>query len=1305
MKTPRLLIHSLTAFFFSSPLFAGPYLWDGGSLADSFIATPENWDPDGVPPSDLATNLAFDGTARLTPNFSVPFSANSLTFNDNAAVKTFTFIGAELTLGTTGILNNDPNPQTFGNPITLGTASTTFNAASGSLIFNNTVALGGGTLNVTGSQATTLAGAITGAGLINKTGTGTLTLSNTTIAADVTVADGSVAINSAGTTVFDNNSVVAVNAGSFLADGNVTLGGTRLTRSLFGTVSLAAGKTLTIQNGGDAIFTGGYTQNTAATINVTGAGSTFTLSGNSEFRGGSMLNITAGGSVSNSAGYTHLANSGGNATVLVDGAGSSFSQRGGLWGGNGNTAVVTFANGATGSVGIFAVANSGAGSVGTVSVLSGSSLTADVLYLAGTTDAATATLTVDGTGSRVTLNPGGVLALGAASGSVATLNVQNGGTFTTSTAGGATVNATGTVAITGGTFNANGGMILEGQLTRDATGVFNLADGKTLTVQHGGAAHFLGGFGLTSDTTLNVTGPGSAFTLSGDSEFRGNSALNITEGGSFSNSAWTWTNLAASDWGNATVLVDGAGSSFSTAGVSIGTNGYTGTLTFANGATGSLGETRMAKGYGSTGRLEVLSGSHLTMGTLTLTEGYLGDTGGEFTVDGAGSVVTQTGGAELILGDYGGSPADLTVSDGGTFTSGTGPVYLNESGTLTIDGGTVNLAGSLQDYGGVLDFITGALSIVDNFTVGTDGLLGTSVTFDSTRDFTTSATTTIDKFRTLKLDGGTFSTGTMVNHGTLAFTSGTLVITGAGGFNIGTGALGSNVILGTGANLQVYKTTTLDSGALLRLDGGSFTSHAVVNNGTIDDQNGAFTVNTLTNAAGGRLFVGGLMSADDSTIVNAGRITLQNGLGLIGGEGTILNTGTVTGDGTIDKAFTNSASGRLRAEAGKTLVLTGTIAPNTGTFSLEGGALEFTNPVTNSATGTITGYGTFRSALLTNNGNLGLSGNTRIDGDVTNAAGARIITSGGSTTTFYDDVIHNGSEIRTSAGGATVFFGAVSGAGPFTGAGTVYFEGDLRPGSSPAVVTMAPEIVLSPSNGLTMEIGGRTAGTGYDQLVFTNPGASQLTWGGTLVVELINGFTPVAGDAFHVFDFDPARAAGTFATVTVVSHGLLPAGLAFDFTALYTTGVIRVVSTAGTTFGQWAATALGNPAALPGGDHDNDGYRNLTEYALALFPVYPGVAAPIGDLHLYPDGERLRLRFWRQLDRTDITIRVQASANLVAWDDVAVSVNSAPFTGAGFVAENRAHPAAEPGLVEVRDILNTTDAACRWLRIQVTLSP
>ncbi len=206
---------------------------------------------------------------------------------------------------------------------------------------------------------------------------------------------------------------------------------------------------------------------------------------------------------------------------------------------------------------------------------------------------------------------------------------------------------------------------------------------------------------------------------------------------------------------------------------------------------------------------------------------------------------------------------------------------------------------------------------------------------------------------------------------------------------------------------------------------------------------------------------------------------------------------------------------------------------------------------------------------------------------------------------------------------------------------------------------------------------------------------------GGLVVTLINGFTPVAGDTFDIFDFDAARDAGTFSTLTLPA---LTAGLAWDTSELYTTGTLGIVSTTGLTFAAWA-TASGIPGALPDGDHDADGFDNAAEFALGLFPPQPGTALPAGGFFTYNDGERLRLLFTRPLDRTGVTLVVQASSDLVGWEDLATSVNSAPFAGPGFVSENRAHPLTDSGLVEVRDILSTSTAPRRQMRLRIEIAP
>src|SRR5439155_15338440 len=136
-------------------------------------------------------------------------------------------------------------------------------------------------------------------------------------------------------------------------------------------------------------------------------------------------------------------------------------------------------------------------------------------------------------------------------------------------------------------------------------------------------------------------------------------------------------------------------------------------------------------------------------------------------------------------------------------------------------------------------------------------------------------------------------------------------------------------------------------------------------------------------------------------------------------------------------------------------------------------------------------------------------GTTDVRGDVQNNPGGVIVSAGGGVVTFYDDVVHNGTEIRTNAGSRTVFFGGQSGAGPFTGTGTVEYNGDLRPGNSPARVTYEGEVILNPSATLFAELGGPSPGAEYDELTVYG----SITVGGHLQLQFLNGFAPSDGES------------------------------------------------------------------------------------------------------------------------------------------------------------------------------------------------
>ncbi len=200
--------------------------------------------------------------------------------------------------------------------------------------------------------------------------------------------------------------------------------------------------------------------------------------------------------------------------------------------------------------------------------------------------------------------------------------------------------------------------------------------------------------------------------------------------------------------------------------------------------------------------------------------------------------------------------------------------------------------------------------------------------------------------------------------------------------------------------------------------------------------------------------------------------------------------------------------------AGEAIEFSGNGNANAGEINLLGGTVEFTRHLNNTATGFIGGNGTvIANGGLSNVGVMAFSGVANVFGDVNNVAGGQIVVSGNSIMTFFDDVVHNGAEIRAGAGSAAVYFGAVSGAGPYTGTGTHYFEGDLRPGNSPALVTVAGNMVLSTGSTTTMELGGLIRGDEYDAY---DVGLT-LTLGGELNAVYFNGFDATAGDVFDLF--------------------------------------------------------------------------------------------------------------------------------------------------------------------------------------------
>jgi hypothetical protein len=151
-----------------------------------------------------------------------------------------------------------------------------------------------------------------------------------------------------------------------------------------------------------------------------------------------------------------------------------------------------------------------------------------------------------------------------------------------------------------------------------------------------------------------------------------------------------------------------------------------------------------------------------------------------------------------------------------------------------------------------------------------------------------------------------------------------------------------------------------------------------------------------------------------------------------------------------------------------------------------------------------------------------------------------------------------------------VFFGAVTGAGSFTGGGDVELNGDLRPGNSPANVIFGGNVNISPTGGLNMELAGITKGAGYDSL--TIAGVASLS--GALSVSLLGGYVPTFGDVFEIISADDGID-GTFdhETLPVLGGGLL-------FDVIYESDAVKLAV-----------------AGLPG-DFNYDGTVDAADYIL-----------------------------------------------------------------------------------------------------------
>ena len=137
----------------------------------------------------------------------------------------------------------------------------------------------------------------------------------------------------------------------------------------------------------------------------------------------------------------------------------------------------------------------------------------------------------------------------------------------------------------------------------------------------------------------------------------------------------------------------------------------------------------------------------------------------------------------------------------------------------------------------------------------------------------------------------------------------------------------------------------------------------------------------------------------------------------------------------------------------------------------------------------------------------------------------------------------------TAAGGSVqLVAGSISGNGTI-GGDVNNDSGTISPGNRPRTLAISGNYSQASGAELVMEITGDVAGIDHDLLAVS--GDVQLA--GTLQVKLIDGFTPIVGSEFDLFDFGVVS--GSFQQTILPEIG----GLAWNTSDLLNSGILRVV--------------------------------------------------------------------------------------------------------------------------------------------------
>jgi|HubBroStandDraft_1064217.scaffolds.fasta_scaffold00057_21 fibronectin-binding autotransporter adhesin len=705
------------------------------------------------------------------------------------------------------------------------------------VLANNYVYLSGvtnsGTLNVQNNTQLSLTGAITNTGTVTLQATGNATY---------LIINGAVTLNGSGTIDMTSlngqytNQIYGVGTGPVLVSHNTiegagNLGSGNMGFTNDGTVDAnISGQTIAIN-----VNSSGFTNYNGTTTTLTG-GTYIANGGNITFAAGNTTGITTlAASVTEEGGGQILNTSNGNANALANL--TSITSAGSL------TTDVNFTDaGAFSNAGSLTILGGTTFQVGSLTQISGGSLTAGTYVLDSNLDITGAAQTITTNAANLTLAGGTIEntsnstnALAGLAANTGKLTIAGDTAFTTTAA---SFSNTGTLTVgAGSTFIAptltqisgktlsGGTFVLGGNIDLSNSGISITTNGSTLTLE-GGTINSDGVNALT-----NLATNSKSLTLAGDANFTTGASVNFSNTGTLtvdSGSTFTVAHTLAQYKSTTNTLSGGTFVVGGTLALAAGANGIEtdssnltldGTGTIKNTTSGANANALVnLNTIGSTGSFTLASGANFT------TAGNLTNSG-KLTVD-SGSTLTVTGTLSNLSG------GTLT---GGTYTVGGTLQLASANGGITTNAATLTLTGTTAK---IMDGTSNALSTLANNS-GSLTLSAAAKLTTAPSTFTNSGTVDVTKGTTLTVGGTGHSysqtAGTTTVDGTLsAGAKGTVSLTG------GT-IQGAGTVVGNTTNTSgTFSAGDAGKAGLLTITG----TYTQLSSGTLNVNVGGTTLST-----------------------------------------------------------------------------------------------------------------------------------------------------------------------------------------------------------------------------------------------------------------------------------------------------------------------------------------------------------------------------------------------------------------------------------------------------------------------------